>query len=162
MFTRRTATVIISAPDASCARTMTGGDEYLPVPTISREENVLSAIFRRSSIAWSYPSSRRPGERRDRKGRRDPFLYRSPQHAFQIPNSKFLIPNSLPAADEVDDLDLVSLVHRRAIEGVALDDREVVLHGDAARVDLQLHQKVGHGEGTGEIMRLAVQGNPQN
>ena len=44
MFTRRTATVIISAPEASCACTITAGDEYLPVPTISRDENVLPAI----------------------------------------------------------------------------------------------------------------------
>jgi len=37
MFTRRTATVIISAPEASCACTMMAGDEYLPVPTMRRE-----------------------------------------------------------------------------------------------------------------------------
>src|SRR5260370_23193087 len=48
MFTRLTATVIISAPEASCACTMTAGDEYLPVPTMSREENVLSDIVNRS------------------------------------------------------------------------------------------------------------------
>ena len=44
MFTRRTATVIMSAPDASCACTMTAGDEYLPVPTMSRDANVLPAM----------------------------------------------------------------------------------------------------------------------
>src|SRR6267378_1412228 len=44
MFTRRTATVIISAPDASCAFTMIDGDEYFPVPTMSRELKVLPAI----------------------------------------------------------------------------------------------------------------------
>jgi hypothetical protein len=48
MFTRLTATVIISAPDASCAFTMTDGEEYLPVPTINREVNVLSAIVKLS------------------------------------------------------------------------------------------------------------------
>src|SRR6266436_4763455 len=53
MFTRRTATVIISAPDASCACTITAGDEYLPVPTISREVNVLSAIRKLSTYALS-------------------------------------------------------------------------------------------------------------
>src|SRR4029079_14047222 len=51
MFTRRTATVIISAPDASCACTMTAGDEDLPVPTISRDVNVLSAIVNLSTVA---------------------------------------------------------------------------------------------------------------
>src|SRR5262245_6144630 len=48
MFTRRTATVIMSAPDASCAWTMTAGEEYLPVPTMSREANVLPAMTRLS------------------------------------------------------------------------------------------------------------------
>jgi hypothetical protein len=38
--------VIISAPDASWAFTMTGGDEYLPVPTIRREVKVLSAMVK--------------------------------------------------------------------------------------------------------------------
>jgi hypothetical protein len=47
--TRRTATVIISAPDASCALTITDGDEYFPVPTISRDENVFSAIVNPST-----------------------------------------------------------------------------------------------------------------
>ena len=50
MFTRRTATVIISAPDASCALTMTAGDEYLPVPTMRREEKLLSAIVKVSEF----------------------------------------------------------------------------------------------------------------
>src|SRR5689334_10487825 len=44
MFTRRTATVTISAPDASCARTITGYDGYLPVPTMRREVKVRSAM----------------------------------------------------------------------------------------------------------------------
>ena len=44
MFTRLTATVTISAPDASCAFTITAGDEYLPVPTISRDPNDLPAM----------------------------------------------------------------------------------------------------------------------
>ena len=57
MFTRRTATVIISAPDASCACTMTAGEEYLPVPTIRRDENVLSAIVNRSTVQPSALSS---------------------------------------------------------------------------------------------------------
>jgi hypothetical protein len=46
MFTRLTATVIISAPDASWAFTITAGEVYLPVPTISREPNDLPAMTR--------------------------------------------------------------------------------------------------------------------
>src|SRR5580765_3250211 len=34
----------MSAPDASCARTMTGFDGYFPVPMMSREVNVLPAM----------------------------------------------------------------------------------------------------------------------
>src|SRR5262249_59831905 len=37
MFTRRTATVTISEPDASTARRVSSNDRYLPVPTIRRE-----------------------------------------------------------------------------------------------------------------------------
>ena len=57
MFTRRTATVIMSAPEASCACTITAGDEYLPVPTISRDENVLSAMVNRSTALSCRSSS---------------------------------------------------------------------------------------------------------
>src|SRR5262245_58859923 len=37
MFTRRTATVTISAPDASTARRVSANEAYFPVPTMSRE-----------------------------------------------------------------------------------------------------------------------------
>ena len=40
MFTRRTATVTISAPDASTAAAFSSKLLYLPVPTISRELKV--------------------------------------------------------------------------------------------------------------------------
>ncbi len=44
MFTRLTATVTILAPDASWVRTMAGYEMYLPVQTMRRESNDLSAI----------------------------------------------------------------------------------------------------------------------
>src|SRR5260221_12736757 len=44
--TRRTATVTICVPAASCAAFITACDEYLPVPTASRDEKVRSAITR--------------------------------------------------------------------------------------------------------------------
>ena len=50
MFTRRTATVTISAPDAACACAITACDGYFPVPTISREVNVRPAITNGVSI----------------------------------------------------------------------------------------------------------------
>src|SRR3954447_24470714 len=43
MLTRRTATVTISAPEASCACTITALEGYLPVPTIRRDVKVRPA-----------------------------------------------------------------------------------------------------------------------
>ena len=56
MLTRRTATVTISAPDAAWAWAITGNDEYLPVPTMSREVKVRSAMTR-GSFTGCYPDS---------------------------------------------------------------------------------------------------------
>ena len=47
MFTRRTATVTISAPDASTAAAFCAKSLYLPVPTISRELKVRPATVQR-------------------------------------------------------------------------------------------------------------------
>ena len=119
MFTRRTATVTISAPEASCACTITAGDEYLPVPTISRDEKVLSAIVKdprccsSASIrpitvaiaAASSSTSRRP--------------------------TKFTISTASPSRTTV------------SVERGAFEHDEVVLDGHAARVDLELRQKFG-------------------
>ena len=46
---RRTATVTISAPDASMARAVSAKSLYLPVPTIRRERKVLPATVQLSS-----------------------------------------------------------------------------------------------------------------
>src|SRR5258707_8093990 len=89
MFTRRTASVIISAPDASCACTITAGDEYLPVPTNSRDVNVLSAIVRRSTLFPMNPS----------------------------PSASALRHSRLPAADEVHHFDCVAVAHQGGAEG---------------------------------------------
>src|SRR6185503_16435416 len=97
MFTRRTATVTISAPEASCACTITGLDGYLPVPMIRREVNVRPAIVSGSM--------------------------------------------RLPAADEVDDLDLVAVVDDFSAVERAADDGEVALDRDAAAVDAQRLQQ---------------------
>ena len=55
MFTRRTATVTMSAPEAACACAITACDEYLPVPTISRDAKVRPAITKGESVTRSYP-----------------------------------------------------------------------------------------------------------
>src|SRR5437868_7630728 len=51
MFTRRTATVTISAPDAATAAAFCSKLLYLPVPTISREVKVRPATFHVSAIS---------------------------------------------------------------------------------------------------------------
>src|SRR5688572_23973082 len=51
MFTRRTATVTISAPDASTAAALCSKLLYLPVPTMSREVNRRPATSQPSSIS---------------------------------------------------------------------------------------------------------------
>src|SRR6187549_3196057 len=53
MFTRRTATVTISAPDASTAAAFCSKSLYLPVPTISRELKLRPATCQRSSNSAS-------------------------------------------------------------------------------------------------------------
>src|SRR5258705_801206 len=50
MFTRRTATVTMSAPDAACACAITACDEYLPVPTMSRDVKVRPAMVNGVSV----------------------------------------------------------------------------------------------------------------
>src|SRR5690348_7906129 len=50
-FTRRTATVTMSAPEAACARAISGKLRYFPVPTISRDLNARPAMIRSSDIA---------------------------------------------------------------------------------------------------------------
>jgi hypothetical protein len=94
---------------------MTAGDEYLPVPTMSRDENVLSAIVKRS----------------------------------------------IPAAYEVDDLDFVAVTYHRQVERVTLEHDQVVLHRDTSPVDLEARQQLAHRQGAGDLVRVAVQRNPQ-
>src|SRR6185369_3897771 len=53
MFTRRTATVMISAPAASVARRVSSNERYLPEPVMSRERYVLPASTNGSSSAIS-------------------------------------------------------------------------------------------------------------
>src|SRR5713226_9500628 len=53
--TRRIATVTTWAPDASWASRMVSFEEYLPVPTISRDENSLPPITRFVSYIANLP-----------------------------------------------------------------------------------------------------------
>src|SRR5687767_15720708 len=82
MFTRRTATVTMSAPDASCARAMTACDAYLPVPMIRRDRNVRPAITNGVSVIQ--------------------------QSQIPHPDHQSSSIDDLPTADEVDDLHLIA------------------------------------------------------
>ena len=90
IFTRRTATVIISAPEASCALTITAGDEYLPVPTISRDVKVLSAMVKLSMTFYRTPKDLR----------------------YYMTVSQ----ESHPTAHEIDDLHLIAVPDNRLVE----------------------------------------------
>src|SRR5262245_26879301 len=132
MFTRRTATVTISAPEAAWACCMTAGDEYLPVPTMRRDANDLPAIVK-ASIQASGSGLQASGA----------FGFRP----------------SVPAAYEVHDLDCVAVPHLDGVERGPLQDDQVVLDRDAPRVDFQLSEQRGNSQRPGNLIRVAVQKN---
>jgi hypothetical protein len=68
---------------------------------------------------------------------------------------------NLPAADEVDDLNLIALAHRRRIERGALQDDQVVFDRHSSRVDVELSQKTAHGDRAGQLLPVAVQRDDQ-
>src|SRR5262245_14566017 len=115
MFTRRTATVTISAPDASCACAITANDEYLPVPTINRDLKVRPAITNGASVNAQLPTN----------------------HESLIANHQC----SLAAAYEVHDLHGVAVADDDFSKPMALDDVQVVFHRNATRIDLEPGQE---------------------
>src|SRR5690242_4140670 len=117
MFTRRTATVTMSAPDASCARRITVKDEYFPVPTMSRDRNSRPAITRVSSIVGS---------------------------------------RALSATDEVHDLHLIPVANLGRVVLCALDDVEIMFHGDAARVDAEMLEQRAERQRSRHVDAIAV------
>src|SRR6266404_3620382 len=130
MFTRLTATVIISAPDASCALSITAGELYLPVPTIRRDENVLSAIVKMSIMAGLV-------------GRLGP----DPR---------------LSSADEIDDFDAIAVLHERVGIARPFEHRQVVLDGDAARIDLEAAEQFDDRDWPCKLDPLAVERDLQS
>src|SRR6185503_16152144 len=98
MFTRRTATVTMSAPDASCACAITACDEYLPVPTMSREVNVRPAMTNGVSVNAQLPTT---------PNSQSPIVVNNQQPIAQstIGNQK----RCLPASNEVHDFQRVAL-----------------------------------------------------
>src|ERR1700687_5428951 len=122
----------MSAPDASCACTMTAGDEYFPVPTMSREEKVFPAMTR-LSISITSPALSTP------------------------PRAITPAGPALSAADEVDDLHLIAFADLDRFERPALEHHEIVLDRDAPRVDLEPRKQKTNGQRAGDLERIAVQ-----
>src|SRR5688572_30603336 len=128
MFTRRTATVTMSAPDASCARAMTACDGYLPVPMIRRDWNVRPAMTNGESVIQQISNPKPQAPR-----------IQSPR--IQIPeiiNHQSSFIDDSPSADEVDDLHSIAVLDHDLLEALAFDDGEVVLDRHAPRVDVEL------------------------
>ena len=65
-----------------------------------------------------------------------------------------------PAADEIDDLDLVAIAHERRRKRVALDDDHIVFDGNTPRIDVQPFEQLLHGQRLLEIVRVPVERNP--
>src|SRR6187401_938447 len=108
---------------------MTAKEEYLPVPTISRDVNVRPAMTRGSGVAMGY--------------------------VFGLQR---LLPLSA-AAHEVDDFDFVALTDHRGLERCPANHHEVVLDGDSPPIDRQRGEQGRHGYRTVELVRFAVEGD---
>ena len=68
---------------------------------------------------------------------------------------------ALPAADEIDDLNSVAFANDCFGEGLPLQDGQVVLHGDTARIDRQPREQITDGEWLVDFEGLAVQRDDQ-
>src|SRR5688572_18193033 len=149
MFTRRTATVTISAPDASCACAITALEGYLPVPTMSRDRNVRPAMTKLESTMVKFTNVR-IYEWMDCRGSVAPQFVHSSIRQLR---------RSSPSADEVHNLHPVAVSDDDLGEALPLQDGEIVLHGHASRIDIQPDQQVGNADWMVELERFAVQGN---
>src|SRR5687767_5974613 len=139
MFRRRTATVTMSAPDASCACAITAFDEYFPVPTMSREMNVRPAITNGVSVNSRLPT---PNSQPlpTPNSQQSPIDNQQPIDQSKIVNRQCC----LSASNEVHDLERIALADDDLGEGVALDDLQIVLDRHSTRIDLELGQEASY------------------
>ena len=66
----------------------------------------------------------------------------------------------IPAADEIDDFDLVAIAHQCRGKRVPLDDDHVVLDRDTPGIDVQPFEQFLHRHRLLEIIRIPVERNP--
>ena len=109
MFTRLTATVTMSAPAAACACAITAWDVYFPVPTISRDSNVRSAMTNGASTT---------------------FVHRNDQPPVTTHEVQWLA-----SPHKIYDFDAVIIVNNRVREESSLENQKVVLDSNAARIN---------------------------
>src|SRR4030095_10702634 len=114
MFTRRTATVTISAPEAACACAITACDEYLPVPTMRRDLNVRPALTKGASG--------------------------NPQPRFPLSTSFLVV---LATAHEIHDLHSIAFADEDVRVRFSLDDVLVMFDRNAPRIDIELVEQRG-------------------
>src|SRR5215471_19543703 len=120
MFTRLTATVTMSAPDASCAFAITAWDVYFPVPMMRRDWKVLPAMTNVSVFITD-------------------------------------LSVQLASTHEIDDFDVVAFADQSLAESGALQDDQIVLHGDPPGVDGERFQKSCHSHRRGDVIPIAVE-----
>jgi len=77
----------------------------------------------------------------------------------QIRRSINLMIFRLPASHEVDDFHCVALVDHDLGKPLTLEDGEIVLDGNAARIDVELCQQVSHADRMVELETFTIQGN---
>ena len=63
------------------------------------------------------------------------------------------------SADEIDDFQSIALTHNRVVERLAPKNARVVLHGNTARINLELSEQIGDRQGSLEFVRFAVECN---
>src|SRR4029077_16056843 len=113
MFTRRTATVTISAPLSSTAALVSAKSRYLPVPTISRDLNFIPPNSNGVSCIFFLPLSL--------QGRGSKVRVLIQRAICFARDSTFCFPSSA-ASNEVDYLDVVARPYnRRVVVGLGHD-----------------------------------------
>src|SRR5262249_44671365 len=142
-FTRRTATVTMSAPDASCAACMIWCVGYLPVPMISRDVNSRPAMMKGS--IW-------------KSGNLE--IWECGNLQVQITRFPHVTTYTLSASShQIHDFKLIAGLDGRRRVAIALEHDEVALDRNPARVDLEPREQVGDARRPRQLVGIAVELN---
>ena len=72
------------------------------------------------------------------------------------------MPIPRPSSNKVHDLHLITVPYHDRVVPVTLDDGEVVFDGDATSIDVQSGEQGADADGSGDLVRLAVQAYGQS